>query len=115
MLCYLLYKMVWWWYGCFVYLKFELFCCFCCQCGLLNDGLLILVGDSQLNWWCWFFVVDYIILYCGDFEFFWDVINWQIFCLDYYDIIKQCEEVWGFLNECGLDGWLVDLVYFVNC
>ncbi|SMO63957.1 HNH endonuclease signature motif containing protein [Paracoccus laeviglucosivorans] len=109
-----LYKTARWRKGRLAHLRAEPLCRLCRQRGLLNDGSLTLAGDSQSNRRRRFLVVDHIVPHRGDLDLFWDTTNWQTLCPDHHDIIKQREEVRGYSNERGPDGWPIDPAHPAN-
>lgn len=59
-------------------------------------------------------VVDHKIPHRGDQKLFWDEANWQALCKPHHDATKQAEDVRGFSNEVGLDGWPMDAKHPAN-
>lgn len=103
-----LYKSARWRKGRLAHLAREPLCRICRQRGVLNDGSLTAGGEPQTDPRRRFLVVDHIVPHRGDMVLFWDAMNWQTLCPDHHDITKQREEVRGFSNARGLDGWPID-------
>lgn len=102
------YKLARWKRGRLAHLASEPVCRYCRHAGVINDGSLTAAGDLQNKPRRRFLVVDHIIPHRGDPELFWDQRNWQTLCPDHHDIVKQREEVRGFSNARGADGWPLD-------
>lgn len=96
------------------HLSREPLCRYCRQAGILNDGSRTAAGDPQSDRKRCFLVVDHIIPHRGDLHLFWDMANWQTLCPDHHDIVKQREEVRGFSNARGPDGWPLDPAHPAN-
>ena len=103
-----LYKTTQWRKGRLAHLAVEPLCRFCKQADILNDGSLTAGGEPQTDPRRCFLVVDHVIPHRGDLSLFWDRMNWQTLCPDHHDRAKQREEVRGFSNLRGPDGWPLD-------
>lgn len=86
----------------------EPVCRYCRQAGVTNDGSLTAAGEAQPDRRRRFLVVDHIVPHRGDPALFWDGTNLQTLCPDHHDVVKQREEVRGFSNARGPDGWPLD-------
>lgn len=86
----------------------EPVCRYCRQRGIVNDGSLKAGGEQQDDMRRRFLVVDHIVPHRGDPDLFWDPVNLQTLCPDHHDVVKQREEVHGFSNARGPDGWPLD-------
>ena len=53
-------------------------------------------------------VVDHIVPHKGDRALFWDTNNWQPLCDAHHGSAKQREEIRGYSNEVGPNGWPLD-------
>ncbi|MCL4065331.1 HNH endonuclease [Pseudomonas sp. GX19020] len=96
------------------HLSAEPICRYCRQAGITNDGSLTAGGARQADHRRRFLVVDHIVPHRGDLGLFWDRLNWQTLCPDHHDIVKQREEVRGFSNARGPDGWPLDPAHPAN-
>lgn len=103
-----LYKTARWRHGRLAHLAIEPVCRYCRQAGILNDGSRTAAGGAQTSKRRRFLVVDHIVPHRGDLDLFWDRANWQTLCPDHHDIVKQREELRGFSNVRGADGWPLD-------
>lgn len=54
-------------------------------------------------------VVDHKIPHKGDYDLFWDRDNWQSLCDNDHNTIKQMQEIHGYSQACGVDGFPVDI------
>lgn len=86
----------------------EPLCRSCLKRGFANDGTLTSVGERQDNPRRRRLAVDHIVPHKGDHDLFHDPGNLQTLCLDDHDRNKQREEVKGFSEERGADGWPLD-------
>lgn len=103
-----LYKSTQWRKGRLAHLSVEPLCRLCKQTGILNDGSKTAGGKHQVDVRRRFLVVDHVVPHRGDLGLFWDRSNWQTLCPDHHDRAKQREEVRGFSNRRGDDGWPID-------
>lgn len=103
-----LYKTARWRSGRLAHLRGEPICRMCQLRGIVNDGSRTAAGEIQMNLRRRFLVVDHVIPHRGDLVLFWDASNWQTLCPDHHDVVKQREEVRGFSNARGSDGWPLD-------
>ncbi|WP_041527164.1 HNH endonuclease [Paracoccus aminophilus] len=103
-----LYKTARWRSARLAHLRQEPLCRMCQLRGILNDGSRSASGEPQGNPKRRFLVVDHVIPHRGDLVLFWDQSNWQTLCPDHHDVVKQREEVRGFSNARGPDGWPLD-------
>ncbi len=53
-------------------------------------------------------VVDHIIPHRGDHDLFFDADNLQSLCKAHHDATKQREDIRGYSDAVGLDGWPLD-------
>lgn len=109
-----LYKSSRWRKARLAHLGAEPLCRYCRQSGITNDGSRTAGGDWQADPRRRFLVVDHIVPHRGDLGLFWDRLNWQTLCPDHHDIVKQREEVRGFSNARGADGWPLDPAHPAN-
>lgn len=103
-----------WRKGRLAHLKREPLCRMCAALGIVNDGSLTSAGEPQPNPRRRFRVVDHIVPHRGDRALFADPSNWQTLCPDHHDRTKQQEEVRGYTNQRGLDGWPIDPLHPSN-
>lgn len=96
------------------HLRQEPICRMCQLRGVINDGSRTASGEIQKNARRRFLVVDHVIPHRGDLTLFWDAGNWQTLCPDHHDVVKQREEVRGFSNARGSDGWPLDPLHPAN-
>lgn len=96
------------------HLSREPLCRLCRQAGRVNDGGLTMGGLPQADRRRRFLVVDHVVPHRGDHALFWDAANWQTLCPDHHDVVKQREEVRGFSNARGCDGWPIDPAHPAN-
>lgn len=109
-----LYKTARWRKARLAHLQCEPLCRLCRQRGVLNDGSLKATGEPQPDLRRRFLVVDHVVPHRGDLDLFWDRTNWQTLCPDHHDIVKQREELRGFSNARGPDGWPLDPAHPAN-
>ena len=86
----------------------EPLCRYCLNRGFANDGSLTSSGAPQDNPRRRHNVSDHIIPHKGDEVLFFDPENLQTLCPDDHDRNKQREEIKGFSEERGPDGWPLD-------
>ncbi|TCP43944.1 HNH endonuclease signature motif containing protein [Rhodovulum marinum] len=86
----------------------EPLCRLCLKRGFANDGSLTSAGAPQSNPRRRHVVADHIVPHKGDEALFYDPDNLQTLCPDDHDRNKQREEVKGFSEERGADGWPLD-------
>ena len=103
-----LYASAAWRKGRLAHLQAEPLCRYCKQLGILNDGSLTAGGVAQVDARRRFMVVDHVVPHRGDLGLFFDRSNWQTLCPDHHDRTKQQEEVKGYSNRRGDDGWPLD-------
>ncbi|MDW4550872.1 HNH endonuclease [Defluviimonas sp. D31] len=83
-------------------------CAACLTRGFANDGSLTSAGAPQPDPRRRFLVADHRIPHRGDVALFHDPDNLQTLCPDDHDRNKQREEVRGYSEERGADGWPLD-------
>jgi 5-methylcytosine-specific restriction enzyme A len=103
-----------WRKGRILHLAREPLCRMCLVLGIVNNGSLTAAGEAQQNPRRTFRVVDHIIPHRGDRALFFDSTNWQTLCADHHDRTKQQEEIRGYSNQRGADGWPVDPLHPAN-
>ena len=86
----------------------EPLCAYCLKRGFANDGSLTSSGKPQKNPRRRHVVADHRIPHKGDETLFFDPENLQTLCPDDHDRNKQREEIKGFSEERGPDGWPLD-------
>lgn len=89
----------------------------CRQCkalGRVNDGSLTGDGARQTDPKRRRLVVDHIVPHRGDPALFWDPANLQTLCPDHHDRDKQREDLRGYSERRGDDGWPVDPAHPAN-
>lgn len=59
-------------------------------------------------------VVDHIIPHRGDESLFWQQSNWQPLCAWHHNSEKARQEISGYSDRIGADGWPIDPVHPVN-
>jgi 5-methylcytosine-specific restriction endonuclease McrA len=96
------------------HLAIEPLCRSCLRRGFTNDGSLTSAGARQVNPRRRFMVVDHIVPFRGDWDVFTDRANLQTLCPDCHDRNKQREDVRGYSEERGPDGWPVDPLHPSN-
>lgn len=109
-----LYKTSQWRKARLAHLSTEPVCRYCRQHGIANDGSRCMDGRAQSEPRRRFLVVDHIVPHKGRLDLFWDRANWQTLCPDHHDRVKQREEVRGFSNARGADGWPLDPLHPAN-
>lgn len=60
-------------------------------------------------------VVDHKVPHRGDEALFWDQGNWQSLCEDHHNGQKAREEIRGYSDRLGDDGWPLDPMHPANC
>lgn len=54
------------------------------------------------------FVVDHKKPHKGNVELFWSEDNWQSLCKPCHDSVKKMQEIHGYSQGCGVDGFPLD-------
>lgn len=91
----------------------EPLCRMCMARGLINDGSRKPDGSYQTEPRRRFLVCDHVEPHRGDVDRFYGG-PFQTLCPDDHDKRKQAEELRGFANDVGLDGWPIDPAHPVN-
>lgn len=97
-----------WKQGRALHLAQEPLCVECLALGIVNDGSLTAAGTVQADARRRFLVVDHKVPHRGDRGLFFDRANWQTLCPDHHDRDKQQQEIRGWTNRRGADGWPID-------
>lgn len=86
----------------------EPLCRTCLSLGRENDGSLTGTGARQESPRRRYVVADHVIPHRGDEALFYDPGNLQTLCPDHHDRDKQIEELKGYSERRGADGWPID-------
>lgn len=86
----------------------EPLCATCLSLGRVNDGSLNGSGAPQEDARRRYVVADHIIPHRGNEALFFDPDNLQTLCPDHHDRDKQIEEIKGYSERRGADGWPID-------
>ncbi|SDZ57073.1 HNH endonuclease [Jannaschia faecimaris] len=86
----------------------EPLCKYCLKRGFANDGSLTASGAPQASRRRRHVAADHIVPHKGDEALFFDPDNLQTLCPDDHDRNRQREELHGFSQERGPDGWPLD-------
>lgn len=89
-------------------------CEWCLRDGVVNDGSLLPGGDPQPAPKLRVLIVDHKIPHKGDHALFHDPGNLQTLCKPHHDRHKQREEIRGYSEARGLDGWPIDPAHPAN-